>query len=169
MVSVRCVAGILVAVAVAGIATPPLALAAPNAEQRAEILALGTQMTKAGNLFKAGKFKEAADVVKEAQGRLEKLTEGADAATMTQLEALHARLVKAHALLELEGVTLPELKPLEAKPAPGKPAGDKPGAPGAAPAGAVSFVKQVAPILNTRCGNCHVRNARGMFSMATYD
>ncbi len=44
--------------------------AAPTAEQRAEILALGTQMTKAGNLYKAGKFKEAADVVKDgATGR----------------------------------------------------------------------------------------------------
>jgi hypothetical protein len=39
----------------------------------------------------------------------------------------------------------------------------------AAPVGAVSFVKQVAPILNARCGGCHVRNARGMFSMATYE
>jgi mono/diheme cytochrome c family protein len=144
-------------------------MAAPTAEQRAEILALGTQMTKAGNLFKAEKFKEAGDVVKEAQGRLEKLTEGADAATIDQLKPLHAKLVKAHALLELEGVALPELKPLEAKPAAGKPAGDKPGAPAALPAGAVSFVKQVAPILNTRCGNCHVRNARGMFSMSTYE
>jgi mono/diheme cytochrome c family protein len=126
-------------------------------------------MTKAGNLFNAEKFKEAGDVVKEAQARLEKLTEGADAATIDQLKPLHAKLVKAHALLELEGVTLPELKPLEAKPAAGKPAGDKPGAPAALPAGAVSFVKQVAPILNTRCGNCHVRNARGMFSMSTYE
>ena len=160
--------GVLV-LAVAVLVAGSPAIAAPTAEQRAEILALGTQMTKAGNLFKAGKFKESADVVKEAQGRLEKLTEGADAATIDQLESLHAKLVKAHALLELEGVTLPELKPLEAKPAAGKPAGDKPGAPAALPAGAVSFVKQVAPILNTRCGNCHVRNARGMFSMSTYE
>jgi hypothetical protein len=143
--------------------------AAPNAEQRAEILALGTQMTKAGNLYKAGKFKEAADVVKEAQARLDKLADGADAKLVEALSPLHKRLIQAHALLELEGVTLPELKPLEAKPAADKPAGGKPGEPAAAPAGAVSFVKQVAPILNSRCGNCHVRNARGMFSMATYE
>jgi len=147
------------------------AWAAPNAEQRAEILALGTQMTKAGNLFKAGKFKESADVVKEAQGRLDKLAEGADESVIDALQPIHKRLIQAHALLELEGVTLPELKPLEAKPAGDKPAPGKPvpGKPGEAPAGAVSFVKQVAPILNTRCGNCHVRNARGMFSMSTYE
>ena len=145
--------------------TPRLA-AAPTAEQRAEIRALGTQMTKAGNLFKAGKFKETADVVKEAQARFDKLAEGADERMIEELLPVHKRLIQAHALLELEGVTLPELKPLEAKPAAGKPA---PGKPGEAPAGAVSFVKQVAPILNTRCGNCHVRNARGMFSMSTYE
>ena len=150
-------------------ATAPI-LAVPNAEQRAEILSLGTLMTKAGNLFKAGKFKETAEVVKEAQARLEKLAEGADESVIDALQPLHKRLIQAHALLELEGVTLPELKKLEAKPAGDKPAGKPvPGKPGEAPAGAVSFVKQVAPILNTRCGNCHVRNARGMFSMSTYE
>src|SRR5687767_14985853 len=113
-------------------------------------------MTKAGNLYKAGKFKEAADVIKEAQGRLDKVLEGADESVIGALQPIHKRLLNAHALLELEGVTLPELKPLEAKPAPGKPAGDKPAPGGATPAGAVSFVKQVAPILNSRCGNCHV-------------
>lgn len=165
MSGVRLAAAIL---AVTVLAAGSSANAAPTAEQRAEILALGTQMTKAGNLFKDGKFKESADVVKDAQERLGKLVEGADEQTIGQLQTLYQRLVKAHALLELEGVTLPELKPLEAKPAPGKPAGDKPGEPGL-PAGAVSFVKQVAPILNSRCGNCHVRNSRGMFSMATYE
>jgi mono/diheme cytochrome c family protein len=100
--------------------------------------------------------------------RLAKLAEGADLQMHTQLDGLHKRLVKAHALLELEGITLPELKPLAMvdKPA-DKPAGKAGTAPAAA--GTISFVKQVAPILNARCGNCHVRNSRGMFSMATYE
>lgn len=136
------------------------AAAAPTPEQRAEIGAIGTLVTKAGNLYKNEKYKEAAETVKEAQERLEKVAEGADAQTITQLEAIHKRLTNAHALLELEGITLPELMAL------GKPAAGKPGAPGA---GTVSFVKQVAPILNARCGGCHVRNARGMFSMATFE
>jgi mono/diheme cytochrome c family protein len=158
MAAIRLWAGVL---AVFALLVSP-ALAAPTAEQRAEILSIGTQMTKAGNLYKGGKFKEAADAIKDAQTRLEKLAEGADEAMIGQLEPIHKKLINAHALLELEGVTLPELKPLEAKPAPGKP-----GEPGAG--GGISFIKQVAPILNTRCGGCHVRNARGMFSMATYD
>jgi mono/diheme cytochrome c family protein len=165
----RCNVGLCCLALALCLVAAPQARAVPNAEQRAEILALGTQMTKAGNLYKGGKFKEAADVIKEAQGRLDKLVEGADESVIDALQPLHKRLLNAHALLELEGVTLPELKPLEAKPAAGKPAGDKPAPGGAAPAGAVSFVKQVAPILNSRCGNCHVRNARGMFSMSTYE
>lgn len=138
--------------------------AAPTAAQRAEIGALGTLMTKAGNLFKENKFAECAEVVKEAQTRLEKLAAEADQVTLGQLATIQKRLTNAHALLELEGLALPELKPLESlakDPAAGPDGGDA--------AGGVSFVKQVAPILNARCGGCHVRNARGMFSMASYE
>jgi mono/diheme cytochrome c family protein len=136
------------------------AAAAPTAEQKAEIAAIGTLVTKAGNLFKNDKFQETAEVIKEAQGRLEKVAAGvSDQQTLTLLGTIHKRITQAHALLELEGITLPELKPIEpaAKPA-DVPAG-----------GGVSFVKQVAPILNARCGGCHVRGARGMFSMASYE
>jgi mono/diheme cytochrome c family protein len=138
--------------------------AAPTAAQRAEIGAIGTLMTKAGNLFKENKFAESAEVVKEAQSRLEKLAAEADQVTLGQLVTIQKRLTNAHALLELEGLTLPELKPLESMardPAAGPTGGDA--------AGGISFVKQVAPILTARCGGCHVRNARGMFSMASYE
>jgi len=136
--------------------------AAPTPQQRAEIAAVAALLTKAGNLYKNNKFKEAGDAVKEVQARMEKLADGADQQMVLQLEAVHKRLVNAHALLELEGVTLPPLKRLESAPAAGKP-GE------AAAGGGISFVKQVAPILNARCGNCHVRNSRGMFSMASYE
>lgn len=134
--------------------------AAPTAEQRAEIQALGTLLTRAGTLYKENKFQEAGEIIKDVQQRLSKLAEGADSQLLTQLQPLHRRLVNAYALLELEGIALPELKPLE-----------KPAAKGAGRSspGTVSFVRDVAPILNSRCGNCHVRNARGMFSMATYE
>ncbi len=146
--------------AVIVVAAATYATAAPTAEQKAEIAAIGTLVTKAGNLFKNDKFQETAEVIKEAQSRLEKIGTGvSDQQTMTQLSAIHKRITQAHALLELEGIALPELKPLEPLAKPGEaPAG-----------GGVSFVKQVAPILNARCGNCHVRNSRGMFSMASYE
>jgi hypothetical protein len=133
--------------------------AAPTAEQRAEIQALGTLLTKAGSLYKEQKFKEAGELVKEVQERLAKLASGADSQLLAQLQPLHKRLVNAYALLELEGIALPELVPLE-----------KPASKGARRGmSTVSFVRDVAPILNNRCGGCHVRNARGMFSMATYE
>ncbi|WP_202921039.1 c-type cytochrome domain-containing protein [Anatilimnocola aggregata] len=147
---------------------PCVVWAAPTAEQREELAAIATLMTKAGNLFQNGKHKEAADAVKEVQSRLEKIAAVGDDQITNQLVPIHKRLTNAHALLELEGLTLPELKPLAAlaavaaKPDPNAPAG----APGGA--GEVSFTKQVVPILNSRCGGCHVRKASGMFSMASY-
>ena len=138
--------------------TVAVASAAPTAAQRQEIAAIGTLLTKAGNLYKDGKFKEAGEAVKEAQSRLEKLAAEGDEHVIAQLATPYNRLLRAHSLLELEAVKLPELKPLEKK-------GDKP----AAGAGTVSFTKEVAPIIVSRCGNCHVRNARGDLSMATYE
>ena len=38
----------------------------------------------------------------------------------------------------------------------------------AAGADKISFTKQVAPVLVTRCGNCHVQRTRGDLSMASY-
>jgi len=132
--------------------------AAPTTAQREEMAAIGTLLTKATNFYKNSKFKDATEITKEAQTRFEKLAEGADEPMVAALTSLHKRLTALHAYLELEGVELPELKPLEAA------------AKGTVPAGGgVSFVKQVLPVLNSRCGGCHIRNARGMFSMATYE
>src|SRR5688572_32555780 len=94
--------------------------AAPTAEQRAEIVAVNTLLTKAGNLYKQSKFKEAGEAVKEVQARLAKVATDADQPTDNLLLPIHKRLVNAHALLELEGITLPELKPLEAPSPPAK-------------------------------------------------
>ena len=147
--------------------------AAPNAEQRAEAAAIGTLMTKASNLFLNNKFKESAAAIAEAQQRIEKLTEGADEGVINLISPIYKKLQNAHSLLELEGVSLAELKPLpkgmkadpkDPKPAPGTPAGTP-----AAPGDGVSFTKQVVPILTARCGGCHVTKSSGMFSMATYN
>ncbi len=139
------------------------ALAAPTKEQQQEISAINTLLTRAGNLYKQNKIAEAGESIKEAQSKIEKLGEGGDAQVVKALEAPYKRLLNAHALLEIEGVKLSEIKPLEAK---------KPmtaGGAGALPPGAVSFTKQIAPIIVARCGGCHVRNSRGELSMATYE
>ena len=134
--------------------------------QRKVELALRTQVRKAGNLFAQGKFDESAAEVISVQKRFDEVMKEADEQTLALFSSVYNMLKKAHALLELEGISLPELtKPMIAKPEP------MPGPGGLTmiPEGKMSFVKHVVPILLAKCGNCHVRNARGMFSMADYE
>ncbi len=188
----RCLVFVFAVCLLLDAAAPRQLLAAPTAEQREEIQAATELMVKAGALFNQSKFAEAGDAVKEAQERVAKAADDADPATLAQLAPIHKRVEAAHAILKTKNVNLPPLEPLPAaktaaktaaksktdKSAPGKKPAEKttaaktdaktpPGKAGAA--GSVSFVNDVAPILNSRCGGCHVRNARGDFSMNTFD
>jgi hypothetical protein len=154
--------GLVLAVGLA-LACASRAEAAITPEQRKEVESLRGEMEKAGRLFTQQKFKEAGDVVREVQTRLDKFAETADAQAIKLLDPIINRLKKAHPLLELEGVELPPLtEPMAA--------GAKPDPkPMPVPAGGgTSFVKEVAPILVARCGGCHVKEAKGKFSMENY-
>lgn len=135
-----------------------VAWSAPTAAQKRQLEDVTKQLQKAGQLFSDKKFKEASDEIKDLQRTFNKLAESGDAEVIRELEPIYGRLLKAHAKLELEGFEFPPLKKPEMSSAPSK------GSPGV-----VSFVKQVAPLLVTKCGRCHVDNARGEFSMATFD
>ncbi|MEM6688838.1 MAG: hypothetical protein AAF664_05390 [Planctomycetota bacterium] len=63
---------------------------------------------------------------------------------------------------EMSGMTPPNLKDA-ALPS----ADSMMSAPGST-SGSVTFASDVAPILSTRCGNCHINNSRGGFSMQTF-
>jgi hypothetical protein len=146
--------------------------AAPTAEQRQEIEAITGLMARAGTLFNESKFKEAGEVVREAQTRIANVADDADQGTIAQLAGIYQRLGVAHALLKTKGVDLPALEPLVgAKPA----AKTKVNAKAAAKAasakmgGSVSFMNDVAPILNNECGGCHIRKASGGLQMTTYE
>ena len=136
---------------------------APTAAQREEISQLSVSLTKAGNLFKQGKHSESAELVKDVQGKVEKLA-ASDQALGPFLDALFGKLERAHALLELEGYELPPLKKPSAVEPQGRPMPGKPGSPN----GALSFSTHVVPILVGKCGGCHVNNARGQFSMSSF-
>jgi mono/diheme cytochrome c family protein len=151
--------------------TSGVATAAPTAEQKAEIAAVGELMSKAGALFKEKKFGESAAVIAEVQEKVAKLAESGDAIILKQLETPHKQLSKAHALLELEGIEVPELMPLPSATKPKKPEKpEKPTKPMPEPADntGVSFVKHVVPVLVGRCGKCHVEQSKGDFSAASY-
>lgn len=134
-------------------------------EQRQEISAVSTLVTKAGNAYTNKKFDDAAAAIKEAQTRLEKLAASGDSQVLTQLEPILKKIRNAHALLELEGITLPALKSLDEMKGENKPAAN----PNKPAPGTVSFVTHVAPILIAKCGRCHVQESRGMFSVLSYE
>src|SRR5687768_4886299 len=85
-------------------------LAAPTAEQRQEVKALEATITKAGNLYKEEKFKDSAELVRDVQAKMDQLVTSGGKDVLPLLDGLYGRLAKAHALLEIEGITLPELK-----------------------------------------------------------
>jgi hypothetical protein len=136
-----------------------MAWSAPTAAQKKQMDELTKQLQKAGQLFTDKKLKEAADEIKNLQRVFNKLAESTDPEVVQQLEPIYSRLVKAHVKLELEGFDFPALK----KPEAGSSTPQSP------TRGGVSFVKQVVPLLVTKCGRCHVDNARGEFSMANFD
>ncbi|MEI7782185.1 MAG: c-type cytochrome domain-containing protein, partial [Planctomycetota bacterium] len=82
--------------------------------------------------------------------------------------------------IDVSGIKIPTVKSTAGKTAAGKTAAKPANPPEAAafpgprPAAAsgpqaVSFVKQVAPILMSRCGGCHVTGRKGGFQMASYE
>lgn len=135
-------------------------------EEAKQILA---ELQEAGQLYGQRDYRKAAEIVRAAQPRLQALTDGATKGTLNQLESLMGRLERAHGLLELQGYELEPLQFGDAKPiTPVKPTQPTP-TPDPPMATGVSFVSEVAPILNGRCGGCHVRKSSGKFSMVSYN
>lgn len=68
--------------------------------------------------------------------------------------------------VDVSGITIPAVK--AARPEPTSPA-TPPGKPAARPAAGISFTRQVAPLLVTHCGGCHVTGRKGGFQITSYD
>lgn len=151
---------------------------AATAAQRKQVVALRATIRKAGGLFKRRKFADSADLIKSAQSEYERLSIAADAVLLKALIPAHKSLDKAHALLELEGFTLPPLPSLKGTSKP-------PGSPttNAAPAmkeripvtksrgnETVSFAGGIAPVLAEQCLGCHGSNQpRANLNMSRFD
>ncbi|MGN6547337.1 MAG: c-type cytochrome domain-containing protein [Aureliella sp.] len=133
--------------------------AAITQEQRRQIAAIEGEISAGGRMYAAGNFTESAEKVSAAQQSLIELMASKDPALQKLLKPIYSRLEKAHALLELEGAELKELPRWEELMG----EGDKPAGEG------VSFKTDVAPWLVAQCGNCHINNQRGKFSMVSYN
>lgn len=130
----------------------------------AQLTEIRAAVTRGGSLFTQKNFAESAAAIASAQQQLNRLVIPDPGASYDQAKQLHAMIAKAHELLSDKKVELPELGPL---PPPGARttsananAGDRPQA--------ISFGRDIAPILTTHCGNCHVRESKGELSLANF-
>jgi mono/diheme cytochrome c family protein len=144
------------------------AWSAPTTAQRRDLLSIKVSVRKASRLLDAGKVADAATEVNAAQEQLTTLLAGADADMVKLIEPVMKDLKGVHALLEIEGLRLDPLPELKAGAAPAP----EPGAPAPQPtppaAMGISFSRQIAPLLISKCGKCHIDTAKGMVSMANF-
>ncbi len=130
-------------------------------EQQETLQKLQGQLQQAGAEYRQRKWKKSAEILAQLQKDLEKAAKDASPLMLRALAPIHASIGRAHQLLKKKGIDdLPELKPLV-------PSREPPPPP--APDGPVLFSAHVAPILVTKCGRCHIDNARGMVSMVNYE
>jgi hypothetical protein len=151
--------------------------AAITPDQQKKVTVAAGMLTKMDGLIKAEKYDEVLKLLPDIQTAVTEL------ATIPELALPVANVIKriegVRGDLELQGYTLPEfVKPEMAKPvAPmpmpkpeGTPAGTPAkGTPFGVPVTEVSFVKQVAPFLIAKCGNCHVTGQKGGLNFASYE
>lgn len=137
------------------------ASAAVTAAQRAKLDELSEAIREAGKLYTDGKFVDCAEKVTQVQKGLVGLLESKDPALQRLAKPIYARLGRAHGLLELEGAELEALPGWTELTRGGKGQGDP-------TTSQVSFKDDIAPWFISACGNCHINNRRGQFSLATY-
>jgi mono/diheme cytochrome c family protein len=125
-----------------------LPVEAQEVDFKAKVQAINESINRAKELVREKKFQELGALVVSTETAIDELaaadSQGDFKTVVTRLKRQIATYRKT---AERNGIELP--KPDETA--------------------AVSFVKEVAPIFVNRCGGCHVRNMRGMFSMATIE
>jgi hypothetical protein len=125
-------------------ATQP-ATAAPTAEQRKELADIREEATKAASLVRRKQVDEAEKILDECEARLQKIVGD------TGFPENDRAVMSLQRLIMLQRQSIAQQK------------GDaKPGE------GGVSFLKDVAPILKDKCGNCHSNNPRANLRLDTF-
>jgi mono/diheme cytochrome c family protein len=151
---------LLLAISVLGIVAAPAR--GMTEQERAKIVELTDAMRAAGQAYSDGKFADSAAKIAEIQSGLVELLKSRDPALQRLAKPLYSRLGRAHGLLELKGAeleALPSWQELTTAP----PMEEPPATP------TISFTKEIAPWFVSTCGNCHINNQRGQFSMANFN
>ena len=97
---------------------------------------------------------------------------------VVKIQPAIARIQKAHTLLEFEGISLPPFQPpkreaaskssIDLKPKPATRRDVASMETSSTTPNPFSFTNAVAPILDKRCGKCHIDGSRGGFSMTSF-
>ncbi|MEM7455529.1 MAG: c-type cytochrome domain-containing protein [Planctomycetota bacterium] len=131
-----------------------------NRRERRELERIAAEIQTAGQQYTVQDFEASARTIKEANERMVRLTEEADAELIQAAAPLHNQLTQARTMLMEQGADPGEIQAL---PSPMQdPENTDPDAP-------VSFVRHVAPIIVAKCGRCHVQGRRGGFSFASFN
>jgi len=156
-----------VAAAVVGLVVAARPVSA--AESAATPKEIRERIDAAAKLLDAGDRDVAVESLREAVRGLEAMASAprppAGFKTLADRAAsIRRRLEKAGA--DVTGLAVPGIPQAAAAAAERKPAA---GAPAVGKAAAVSFSRQVAPILAKSCGGCHIAGRKGDFQMASYE
>ncbi|MCO8120775.1 hypothetical protein NHH03_03425 [Stieleria sp. TO1_6] len=160
------------------IAAPRDAAAAElDRRQKNIVSTIGAALNRAGKEYFAGKYEASGTEIRKALDQVQRAVDLGSPELYDAIAGQLDKISKAHALLELEGVSLPPFvrpeRPSAMKPtANPSPGSDAPAPDSTSPmppdSQLISFTKTVAPILNSKCGRCHVTASRGGFSSASY-
>jgi mono/diheme cytochrome c family protein len=115
-------------------------------------------VTKATEAWQSKQAKAALTSTKKAISQLKKLVRKPTPDMTKALAGPLAKLTKLHGELVAKGAKLPKMPQLPADPKSNMDTN----------VANVSFKTDIAPILNSKCGNCHVRRSRGEFSLASF-
>ena len=132
-----------------------------SSKDQKTIKAFEKYVDQMSELIEANKGKAAISAAKKANGQLKKLVKKPSPAVVEKIKPAYQTLKAGYDQMIAAKVKLPALAEL--------PATDQPAAQPAGEMAEVSFVKDVAPILNSKCGNCHVNQKRGDFSLVNFN
>lgn len=183
---VRCAVVALILPAIVASSCPGQSPERLDTRSRRIVTTIQGTIRSAGAQYQAQKYADAGQLLDKA---IEQIEIGLAAGSPLLYDALQPsmkRIINARAMLELEGVPMdpfsiparPEATEMvneEAKTKDPKtemaPAGSvfpvTPAGPPSAGNG-VSFVSEVAPILSSKCGGCHINGSKGGFSLSTF-
>ncbi|MCA9135831.1 MAG: hypothetical protein KDB00_03705 [Planctomycetales bacterium] len=142
--------------------------------QKAMVTTIGATINRAGQAYYEGKYDASGIEIRKALDQVERAIDLGSPELYDAISVHLDKISRAHALLELEGISLPPFRRPPRPSATADSATPDKGAPSGTPIPSpsdptmVSFTNQVAPILVGKCGRCHVSASRGGFNAASY-